>query len=66
MKIRGHIIAVEDFGGQLKVTMQGAPLVDCLNDMQSISFKVPGFTRNYSAFHVGRKLTIEITLENER
>jgi len=63
MKIKGHIIAVEDHGGQLKVTMQGAPLVDCLKEMQSISFKVPGFARNFSAFHVGRSITVEITLE---
>jgi hypothetical protein len=63
VKIKGHITAVEDIGGQIKVTMQGSPVVDSLNDMQAITFKVPGFTRNFTAFHVGRKLTVEIALE---
>jgi hypothetical protein len=63
MKIRGHVTAIEDIGMQLKITMQGAPVVDALNDLQSIVFKVPDFARNRSTFTVGRKLTIEITVE---
>jgi hypothetical protein len=63
MKIKGHVIAVADHGTELKVTMQGAPIVDAINDMQSITFKVPAFERNHKAFTVGRNLTVEITLE---
>lgn len=63
MKIKGHVIAVADHGAELKVTMQGAPIVDAINDMQSITFKVPTFERNRKAFTIGRNLTVEITLE---
>jgi hypothetical protein len=62
MKIKGSILAIEDVGSELKVSMQGAALVDGLGGMQTITFKVPDFERNRSAFRIGRDVEIEITL----
>lgn len=60
MRIKGHVTAVEDAGGELKITMQGSPIIDAVHSMQSITFRVPDFARNRQTFTVGRDLVIEI------
>lgn len=67
MKIQGHITAVEDMGGELKVTGQaaevGAPEGSWLRKFEIIIRDVRG---RAEAYYVGRELTITIEPERRR
>lgn len=62
MKIKAHVLAVEDAGEIIKVRTQGEPIGSAAwRGLMVYEFPVPLSERNKRAFYIGREIRIEIT-----
>lgn len=64
MKIKAHVLGVEDAGNRLRVTAQGqAGNAPSWAEWLSITIHLPLTEKTKKAYYVGRHITIEVTTD---